>query len=121
MKKIFFSLLLTVLVPSCLMAQQPAAYTIPAMPNAAERKATLEREWAAVQKTPRQLGVRDCFLFLVDAMDVNFLQPAEVEWLLKLVKTRMITDPKAGRSYGNIFWGWHETGTDIGDGNNVQF
>lgn len=121
MKKIFLPLLLTVFIPCCLMAQQPAAYTIPAMPNAAERKATLEREWAAVQKTPRQLGVRDCFLFLVDAMDANFLQPAEVEWLLKLVKTRMITDPKAGRSYGNIFWGWNETGTDIGDGNNVQF
>lgn len=120
MKKniIVLSLLLVSLTA---VAQMPKGYTIPSMPDPEVRKATLEREWAAVQRTPPQLGVRDCFLFLVDAMDANFLQPAQVEWLLKLVKTRMITDPKAGRSYGNIFWGWHETGTDIGDGNNVQF
>lgn len=109
------------LISVTVFAQMPKGYVIPSMPDPAVRKATLEREWAAVQRTPPQLGVRDCFLFLVDAMDANFLQPAQVEWLLKLVKTRMITDPKAGRSYGNIFWGWHETGTDIGDGNNVQF
>lgn len=33
----------------------------------------------------------------------------------------MISDPAAGKSYGNIFWGWHETGIDVGDGNNIEF
>jgi len=33
----------------------------------------------------------------------------------------MISNPAAGRTYGNIFWGWHETGIDIGDGNNIEF
>ena len=40
---------------------------------------------------------------------------------MKRVQTRMISNPAAGRSYGNIFWGWHETGFDIGDGNNIEF
>lgn len=121
MKKNIFCLLLTIMLLNILTAQTPAAYKVPQMPDAAKRLETLRQDWAAVQKTPSQLGVRDCFLFLLDAMDANFLQPKEVEWLLKLVQKRMVTDPAGGRSYGNIFWGWTETGYDVGDGNNVEF
>lgn len=110
-----------VLLALTAMAQPPKGYRIPAMPDPVERKATLVREWAALQQTPPQLGVRDCFLFLADALDARFLEDKQVEWVLKKVQTRMIHDPSAGRSYGNIFWGWHETGNDIGDGNNVEF
>ena len=97
------------------------AAQVPAMPNLVARKAVLEREWAAIQTTPSQLGVRDWFLFLVDALDTRFLKDEQVEWLLKKVQTRVINSPAAGRNYGNIFWGWNETGFDVGDGNNVQF
>ncbi|MBB5441162.1 hypothetical protein HDC92_004867 [Pedobacter sp. AK017] len=102
-------------------AQEPEGYKVPAMPNPAARKAVLEKEWAAMQANPPQIGVRDCFMFLADALDTRFLKDEQVEWLLKKVQTRMITDPAAGRIYGNIFWGWQERGFDVGDGNNVQF
>jgi hypothetical protein len=95
-------------------------YTIPQMPNQEARKATMEREWAALQQMPPKLGVRDCFVFLLDALDMRFLKPEQVEWLLNKVRTRVITDPKAP-SFGNIYWGWTETNNDMGDGNNVQF
>ncbi len=121
MKKILFCLLLTMTLLNVLSAQIPAGYTVPQMPDNAKRLETLRQDWAAVQKSPPQLAVRDCFLFLLDALDANFLQPKEVEWVLKLVQARMITNPNAGRSYGNIFWGWQETGYDIGDGNNIEF
>jgi hypothetical protein len=81
----------------------------------------MKREWAAVQETVPKLGVRDCFMFLLDALDTKFLNDKQVEWLLKKVQTRMITNPAGGKSYGNIFWGWNETGYDIGDGNNIEF
>ncbi len=103
-----------------LSAQHIGSVKIPRMPDPVARKATLEQEWAALQKTPPQLGVRDGFLFLVDALDAGFLKPDQVEWVLKLLQTRAITDP-AARSYGNMYWGWSETGGDVGDGNNVQF
>ncbi len=104
-----------------LVAQDITGYKVPSMPNTAARMATLESDWTAMQSMPPQLGVRDWFLLLVDALDTRFLKDEQVEWLLKKVQTRMITNPAAGRSYGNIFWGWHETGFDVGDGNNVQF
>jgi hypothetical protein len=90
------------------------------MPDPVTRQATLEHDWAALQKTPPQLGVRDVFLFLVDALDARFLKPEQVEWALKLVQTRAIAD-RVAPSYGNMYWGWSETGGDVGDGNNVQF
>ncbi len=95
-------------------------YTIPQMPNPAARKASMESEWAAVQKSPPQLGVRDCFMFLLDALDTQFLKPEEVEGLLKKMLTRVITEPNAP-SFGNMYWGWTETSNDVGDGNNVEF
>lgn len=103
-----------------LVSAQPN-FKVPAMPDPAARLANLKLQWEAVQKTPPQLGVRDVFTFVLDALDANFLKPEQIEWVLKLVQTRMIHDPNAGRSYGNIFWGWHETGNDIGDGNNIEF
>ena len=115
---VFFLLQATVYTVT---AQKNLSYKVPAMPNPTERKATLEREWNNVQKSPPQLGVRDCFLFLLDALDAKFLQPEQVEWVLKLVQKRMISNPLGGKSYGNIFWGWSETGYDIGDGNNIEF
>ena len=93
---------------------------IPLMPNPAARTANLERQWKALQQTPPQLGVRDCFAFILDVLDTRFLTSQQIEWALKLMKTRVITDPQA-KSYGNIYWGWNETGGDMGDGNNVQF
>ncbi len=102
-------------------AQVNANFQVPKMPNAAVRMETLKRDWAALQLPTPELGVRDCFLFLTDALDTKFLEPKQVEWVLKLVQKRMIHDPNAGKSYGNIFWGWKETGTDIGDGNNIEF
>jgi hypothetical protein len=93
---------------------------IPQMPDYVVRKVTLEREWSALQKSPPQLGVRDCFMFLLDAMDAQFLTPKQVEWSLKLLQTRVITDSNA-QTYGNIYWGWQEKNNDAGDGNNVQF
>lgn len=103
-------------------AQNPQAYQVPVMPDPVARKAVLEKEWAAMQATTAQTGlVREWFLFLVDALDARFLKDEQIEWLLKKVQTRLVTNPAAGNSYGNIYWGWQESGFDVGDGNNVQF
>ena len=120
MKKIFLLFCLLGAVQIQLHARERVSNQIPRMPDPVTRQATLEHDWAALQKTPSQLGVRDVFLFLVDALDARFLKPEQVEWALKLVQTRAISDPVAP-SYGNMYWGWSETGGDVGDGNNVQF
>ena len=119
MKKTFF-LFLSVCMVFHLSAQKNASYKIPQMPNPEARKASIEREWAALQQSPPGLGVRDGFMFLLDALDTRYLNPQQVEWTMKLLQTRVITDKNA-KSYGNIYWGWTETGGDMGDGNNVQF
>ncbi|NQU53656.1 MAG: hypothetical protein HQ522_14065 [Bacteroidetes bacterium] len=103
-----------------LFGQENSSREIPQMPNPEVRLATLQREWKVLQQTPPQLGVRDGYMFLVDALDAKFLKPEQVEWALKLLQTRAISDPNA-RSYGNMYWGWSETGGDVGDGNNVEF
>jgi hypothetical protein len=120
MKKIFLIFCFLGVAQIPLYAQERVSNQIPRMPNPQTRQAALEREWAALLKTPPNLGVRDVFLFLVDALDARFLKPGQVEWALKLVQTRAIADP-AAPSYGNMYWGWSETGGDVGDGNNVQF
>jgi len=120
MRKILLLCLLACFALLPLSAQHIGSVKIPRMPDPAARRATLEQEWNALQKTPPRLGVRDGFLFLVDALDAGFLKPDQVEWVLKLLQTRAIADP-AARSYGNMYWGWTETGGDVGDGNNVQF
>lgn len=119
-KKLLLGICITLLALR-IDAQNMHGFKIPAMPNPAARKATLEREWAPMQTMPPQLGVRDWVLFLVDALDTRFLKDEQVEWLLKKAQIRMITNPAADRSYGNIFWGWNEAGFDVGDGINVQF
>ncbi|MEI6142913.1 MAG: hypothetical protein WCP85_26790 [Mariniphaga sp.] len=101
-------------------AQSGKKHQIPQMPNPIARNATLEQQWKSLQQSPSQLAVRDVFLFLVDVLDAKFLKAGQVEWALKLVQTRVITDPTAP-SYGNMYWGWSETGGDVGDGNNVEF
>jgi len=112
---------LVFLLSQHVFAQNESIYAIPQMPNPTERLTELKQQWIAMQKDPPQLGVRDWFLFLLDALDARFLQPEQIEWLLKKVQTRVVNDPNLGKSYGNIFWGWTETGSDIGDGNNVEF
>lgn len=114
---------LLIVLSICLVTRAHAQtnFAVPPLPDPAERMANLKREWIALQQSPPQLAVRDCFLFLLDALDTQFLEPQQVEWVLKLVQTRMVSNPAAGRSYGNIFWGWHETGIDVGDGNNIEF
>lgn len=101
-------------------SQPKTRLDVPLMPDPGARIAQLERQWKALQQNPPQLGVRDCYAFILDALDTGFLNSEQIEWALKLMKTRVITDPQA-RSYGNIYWGWNETGGDMGDGNNVQF
>jgi hypothetical protein len=120
-KQILYCLIYLSVFNSNVFAQEQKLYSIPEMPNPAACLEMLKQQWVGVQRTPPQLGVRDCFLFLLDALDTKFLEPKQVEWVLKLVQTRMITNPAAGKSYGNIFWGWQETGYDIGDGNNIEF
>ena len=114
-------ILLVLMVPFCtLLAQTTASYKIPVMPDPAARMANMKHEWTAIQQSPPKLGVRDGFMFLLDALDTCYLTPQQIEWTLKLLQTRVITDQNA-KSYGNIYWGWTETGGDMGDGNNVQF
>ena len=120
-KKLFLCAVWFAMLQPSLEAQVLSGHEIPALPDAVARMANLKREWTALQQTPPKLAVRDCFLFLLDALDTHFLEPKQIEWVLKLVQTRMINDPAAGKSYGNIFWGWHETGIDVGDGNNIEF
>jgi len=102
------------------LSAQSTTFEIPRMPNPEARKASMQAEWAALQQSPPRLGVRDCYLFLLDALDTRFLTDQQTEWVLKMVQTRVITDKNAP-SYGNMYWGWHETGGDVGDGNNVEF
>lgn len=120
MKKSLLFVLLAAFTVFSANAQSGANHKIPAMPDPEMRKQTLEHEWAALQQTPPQLGVRDGYMFLLDALDARFLNSQQIEWVLKLLQTRIITDTSA-RSYGNMYWGWNETGGDVGDGNNVQF
>ena len=115
-----FLIILAVLGTTSVFAQNETKYKIPEMPNPTARLANVEREWATLHQSPPQLGVRDGFMFLLDALDTRYLTPQQVEWTLKLLQTRVITDQNA-KSYGNIYWGWTETGGDMGDGNNVQF
>ena len=120
MKRVLLYLLLLI-IHSGMFAQTQPNLKVPAMPDQQARMTNLQHEWEAVQKAPPQLGVRDCFLFLLDALDTKFLPPKDIQYVLQLVQARMITNPAAGKSYGNIFWGWQETGFDIGDGNNIEF
>lgn len=93
---------------------------VPVVADPEKRKELLQQQWKALHQAPPQIGVRDCFLFLLDALDANFLTQEEVLWTIQLVKTRLIND-KSKPSYGNAYWGWTETGGDVGDGNNIQF
>ena len=120
MKRVLLYLLLLI-IHSGMFAQTQPNLKVPAMPDQQARMTNLQHEWEAVQKAPPQLGVRDCFLFLLDALDTKFLPPKDIQYVLQLVQARMITNPAAGKSYGNIFWGWQETGFDFGDGNNIEF
>jgi hypothetical protein len=95
-------------------------YIIPAVSNPKIRMENLQQQWKALHQSPPRLGVRDCFLFLLDALDAKFLKPEEVLWTIDLVKTRVITD-STKPSFGNMYWGWTESGGDVGDGNNVEF
>ena len=100
--------------------QKEPSLKIPLMPNPSARMTTLERDWAALQQSPPRLGVRDGYMFLLDALDARFLKPQQVEWVLELLQTRVITD-KTVPNYGAIYWGWQEKNGDVGDGNNTQF
>jgi hypothetical protein len=114
-------ILLFLLVPfGALLAQQKIPYKIPPMPDQSARMAIIQHDWTALRQSPPQLGVRDGFLFLLDALDAGYLNSQQIEWTLKLLQTRVIADKKA-KSFGNIYWGWNETGGDMGDGNNVEF
>lgn len=96
------------------------AFNIPAVASESRRLERLRDQWNGFNQDPPRVAVRDGYLFLLDALDADFLKDEEVEWLLRKLKSRVITD-SAAASFGNMYWGWHETGGDVGDGNNVQF
>jgi hypothetical protein len=120
MKKSILLVLIAIFGALPVIAQTRTSYQVPEMPDPAARKASMEAEWAALQVSPPKLGVRDCFMFLLDALDTRFLTAQQTEWVLKLLRTRVVTDMNVS-GYGNIYWGWLEKDNDIGDGNNVQF
>jgi len=114
---LFCSLLL---IQYTVSAQQNIAYKIPALPNPTARLEMLKQQWYNLQQSPPKLGVRDCFLFLLDGLDTKTLTDQQIEWTLHLVATRVITDSTA-KTFGNMYWGWLEKNNDTGDGNNVEF
>lgn len=105
---------------SFVSAQNSSLYKIPAVAHPAKRMEMLKQQWDGLHKPIPQVGVRDCFLFILDALDTKFLTQDELLWTINLVKTRVITD-SSKPSFGNMYWGWTETGGDVGDGNNVEF
>ncbi|MFM1796976.1 MAG: hypothetical protein RL733_757, partial [Actinomycetota bacterium] len=96
------------------------SFKIPAVSNPEKRIQQLKEKCNALHQSPPRIGVRDCFIFLLDALDTRFLKPEEILWTIDLVKTRIIAD-RTKPSFGNMYWGWIETGGDVGDGNNVEF
>jgi hypothetical protein len=120
MKLKFFSAIFLCVLQLAAFSQAKNKYVIPAVPNPEIRMENLKQQWNALHQSPPRLGVRDCFLFLLDALDTKFLTQEELLWTINLVKTRVITD-STKPSYGNMYWGWNETGGDVGDGNNVEF
>lgn len=101
-------------------AQTSSGFDVPAVSDPAKRLEWLKEQWEGLQEPIPKVGVRDCFLFLLDALDTKFLSQEQLLWTIELVKTRIITDTTKP-SYGNMYWGWTETGGDVGDGNNVEF
>jgi hypothetical protein len=120
MKVKFIQVLFLCVLQLAAFSQVKNKYVIPAVPNPEIRMENLKQQWDALHQTPPRLGVRDCFLFLLDALDTKFLTQEELLWTINLVKTRVITD-STKPSFGNMYWGWNETGGDVGDGNNVEF
>jgi len=85
-------------------SQVKKQFDIPAVPNPQARMENLQQQWKALHQSPPRLGVRDCFLFLLDALDTKFLKPEEVLWTIDQVKTRVITD-STKPSFGNMYLG----------------
>ncbi|MBP8095666.1 MAG: hypothetical protein WBC35_13530, partial [Saprospiraceae bacterium] len=71
-KKLFLCAVWFAMLQPSLEAQVLSAPEIPSLPDAVARMANLKREWTALQQTPPKLAVRDCFLFLLDALDTHF-------------------------------------------------
>lgn len=96
------------------------SFKIPAVAHPTLRKEILNNQWLGLQKNIPTTSVRDCFLFLLDALDTRSFSDEQLIRTIEQVKTRIITD-STKPSYGNMYWGWTETGGDVGDGNNVEF
>ena len=120
MKLFFLSLMFLCVLQFTAFTQEKNKFIIPTVSNPVIRMENLQQQWKALHQSPPRLGVRDCFLFLLDALDTKFLKPEEVLWTIDLVKTRIIAD-STKPSFGNMYWGWTETGGDVGDGKNVEF
>lgn len=95
-------------------------FIIPQVASPARRKEILNSQWQGLQKNIPTTSVRDCFLFLLDALDTRSFTDEQLIRTIEQVKTRVITD-STKPSFGNMYWGWTETGGDVGDGNNVEF
>jgi len=119
MKKIVIGLIVSLLFANFSIAQTNG-YKVPAVSNPAIRQKMLNQQWDLLHQPTPQLGVRDCFLFILDAMDTKQYSQEDIEWLLKSIITRVITDPK-DVNYGNIYWSWVNPVNGAEDNNNVEF
>ena len=120
MRNLLFLTLFVLSINQSTIAQTQKSYKVPAVANPAARKEILKKQWALLHQPIPQLGVRDCFMFILDAMDAKMYSQKDIEWLLKSMMTRVITDPK-DVNYGNIYWSWVNPKNGAEDNNNVEF
>lgn len=112
--------LIVILLFANFSTAQTKGYKVPTVANPAARKELLKQQWDLLHQPTPQLGVRDCFMFILDAMDAKMYTQKDIEWLLKSMMTRVITNPK-DINYGNIYWSWVNPKNGAEDNNNVEF
>jgi hypothetical protein len=119
MKKIVIGLIVILLFANFSTAQTNG-YKVPAVANPTARVALLKEKWDLLHQPIPKLGLRDCFLFILDAMDTKQFNQNDIEWLLNKMITRVVTNPK-DFNYGNIYWSWVNPKNIVEDNNNVEF
>ena len=119
MRKLVFVFIVLVSFINSLIAQTNG-YKVPAVANPTARVALLKEKWDLLHQPIPKLGLRDCFLFILDAMDTKQFNQNDIEWLLNKMITRVVTNPK-DFNYGNIYWSWVNPKNIVEDNNNVEF
>jgi hypothetical protein len=120
LRNLIFVSLFVICIQDLSIAQVNHSYKIPTVAHPEARVALLKQQWDLMQQSTPKLGVRDCFLFILDAMDTKLYNQKDIEWLLDKMATRVITDPK-DINYGNIYWNWVNPKNGAEDNNNVEF